>query len=221
MPKWVKVIVAIVLLPLCIGLLGALSRVLLISRPSTQFWVAVVGGAACWLSVYVILPKPMLIYVFGHELTHALWAWLFGGKVKRFRVSSRGGHVVITKSNSLIALAPYFFPVYVVLTAAVYAAGHLVWNWRPYLVWFHLILGAAYAFHITLTWQALQTEQSDITSQGYFFSAVVIVLGNLLVLLLGLSVLMDVGILDALAWWMRETAGVFQRLAGLLSGHHR
>lgn len=221
MPKWVKVIVAILLLPLCIGLLGALSRVFLISRPSTQFWIAAAGGAACWLSVYVILPKPMLIYVFGHELTHALWAWLFGGKVKRFRVSSRGGHVVITKSNSLIALAPYFFPVYVVLTALIYAAGHLLWNWRPYLVWFHLILGAAYAFHITLTWQALQTEQSDITSQGYFFSAVVIILGNLLVLLLGLSVLMDVGILDALAWWMRETGGVFQRLSGLLSGHHR
>lgn len=221
MPKWVKVIVAILLLPLCIGLLGALSRVFLISRPSTQFWVAVAGGAACWLSVYVILPKPMLIYVFGHELTHALWAWLFGGKVKRFRVSSRGGHVVITKSNSLIALAPYFFPVYVVLTALIYAGGHLLWNWRPYLVWFHLILGAAYAFHITLTWQALQTEQSDITSQGYFFSAVVIILGNLLVLLVGLSVLMDVGILDALAWWMRETGGVFQRLSGLLSGRHR
>ena len=44
----------------------------------------------------------------------------------------------------------------------------------------------------------------------------VIVLGNLMVLLLALPVLTGVGTLDALAWWMRETGGVFHRLGQLL-----
>jgi hypothetical protein len=217
MPRALKVLIGLLLLPPCIGAVAALARVLAVSGRATHFWVAAAGGAACWLSVYVLLPRPTWMYVFGHELTHALWTWLFGGRVKRFRVGSRGGHVVVTRSNSLIALAPYFFPVYVAIVAAVYAAGHLVWGWSQHAVWFHLLLGAAYGFHVTLTWQALETEQSDITGQGFFFSAVVIVLGNLIVLLLAIPLLTGVGVSHALTWWMRDTGGVLQRLAGLIS----
>jgi hypothetical protein len=32
-----------------------------------------------------------------------------GGRVSRFQVSSEGGHVVTSKANFWIALAPYFF----------------------------------------------------------------------------------------------------------------
>ena len=80
-------------------------------------------------------------------------------------------------------------------------------------VWFHLLVGAAYAFHVTLTGHALQTRQTDITSQGYFFSAVIIFLGNVGVLLLGVPLLTgSVSWLTALAWWMEETGAVLQRL---------
>ena len=218
MPKWLKAILGVALLPFCIGAIGALSRVLLVSGRASGFWIMAAAGAACWFAVFVLLPRPMWVYVLGHELTHALWTWFFGGKVKKFKVTARGGHVIITKSNSIIALAPYFFPVYGVLVVVVYVTGHLIWGWREYAIWFHLLLGAAYAFHITLTWQALDTEQTDITGQGFFFSAVVIVLGNLMVLLLALPILTGLGTLDALAWWMRETGGVFQRVGGLLKG---
>ena len=78
----------------------------------------------------------MWIYVLGHELTHALWTWLFGGKVKKMKVSSSGGHVVISKTNFFIALAPYFFPLYAVIVVAVFATGHLIWDWKSYLVFF-------------------------------------------------------------------------------------
>lgn len=217
MPKWVKVLLGILLLPLCIGAISALSRVLMVSGHAMHFWVAALGGAACFMTVYVLLPRPMWVYVFGHELTHALWTWLFGGRVKRFKVTPRGGHVVITKTNFLIALAPYFFPVYAVLVALIYVVGHLIWGWKPYAVVFHLLLGAAYAFHLTLTWQALDTEQTDITSQGVFFSAVVIVLGNLVVLLAALPPLTGVRTTDALVWWIRETGSFLHRLAALLS----
>jgi hypothetical protein len=213
-PKWIKFIIAILLLPVCAGTAMALWQVLCASGRADVVWVPLLGGAACWGVVFLLLPKPMWIYVFGHELTHALWTWLFGGQVKKMKVASDGGHVVISKSNFLIALAPYFFPLYAVLVIAVFAVGHCFWNWTDYLVWFHLALGAAYAFHVTLTWQVLRTRQTDITSQGWLFSAVVIFLGNAGVLLLGLPFLTArVGFLTALGWWLENTGHVFVRLA--------
>jgi hypothetical protein len=129
-----------------------------------------------------------------------------GGRVKRFNASSKGGHVVVTKSNFLIALAPYFFPLYAVLLVAVFAAAGLVWDFQRHVVWFHLLLGAAYAFHITLTLHVLRQSQSDITSQGYLFSATVIFLGNALVLLLGVPlVTKQVTVAQAFAWWWAAT----------------
>ncbi len=216
-PKWVKMLIALVLLPVCFGAGQALWRVLRATEDATTVWVAFLSGAACWVVIYLLLPKPAWIYVFGHELTHVLWTWLCGGRVKRFKASSRGGHVVVTKVNFLITLAPYFFPLYAVLVILVFVAGHLLWDWGAYRVWFHLLLGAAYAFHLTLTWHTLQTEQTDITSQGWLFSTVVVFLGNVIVLLLGIPLLTaKVSLGTALSWWADSTGQVLQRLAGLL-----
>jgi hypothetical protein len=174
-------------------------------------WVPFLAGAACWLVIFLLLPKPMWLYVLGHELTHALWVWLFGGQVKKMKVTSAGGHVVISKSNFVIALAPYFFPLYVVLVIVVFALGRFFWNWH--LVFFHLLVGAAYAFHITLTCHVLQTEQSDITSHGWLFSLVVIFLGNVCVLLFGIPLLTArVGMLNSLGWWAESTGMIFHWL---------
>jgi len=216
-PKWAKTIIAILLLPVCVGAAWALCRVLRATGGADTTWVPLLAGAACWLTVYLLLPKPMWIYIFGHELTHALWTWLFGGKVKRFRASSTGGHVVVTKTNFIIALAPYFFPLYAMLVVLVFLAGHRLWNWRHYLVWFHLLLGAAYAFHVTLTWHILKHSQSDISNQGYLFSAVVIFLGNVTVLLFGIPLLVPkIGILTALNWWLECTGEFIHRLGRIL-----
>ncbi len=213
MPKWLKLIIAILLLPFCAGAVGALVRVIRVAGAADTFWVAFLGGAACWLAIYLLLPKPMLVYVFGHELTHALWTWLFGGRVKRFKFSAKGGHVVVTRSNCFIVLAPYFFPLYALLVVLGFALGHVLFGWHAYRVWFHLLLGAAYSFHLTLTWHILQTRQSDITSQGYLFSVVLIFLGNITVLLIGLPLLTaQVGLLTAFSWWLQATANFVQRL---------
>lgn len=217
MPKWLKTVIAILLLPLCAGAMNALIRLIRVTGGAESFWVAFFGGAACWLVVFLLLPKPMLIYVFGHELTHALWTWLFGGQVKRFKASAKGGHVVISKSNFLIVLAPYFFPLYVVLLVAVFTLGHLVFGWTRLMPFFHLLVGAAYCFHVTLTWHILQTRQSDITSQGYLFSAVVIFLGNISVLLIGIPPLTaKVTVATALGWWLQESGAALTRLSQML-----
>ena len=191
--------------------------VLRASEHADTIWVATLSGAACWMVIYLLLPKPMWVYVFGHELTHALWTWAFGGKVKKFKTSSTGGHVVVTKNNFFIALAPYFFPLYALIVVLVFIAGHWLWNWRNYVVWFHLLLGAAYSFHVTLTWHVLKNRQSDITDQGYLFSAVIIFLGNVTILLIGIPLLVaQVDVFTALRWWMERTAEVLNNLAHLL-----
>lgn len=214
MPKWFKTIIAVLLLPVCFGAVKALWLVFRQSGGNAvTTWVAIGGGAACWLVIFSLLPKPMWVYVLGHEFTHVLWTWLFGGKVKKFKASSKGGHVIVTKNNFLISLAPYFFPVYAAIVVAVFITGHLVWNWKPYVIWFHLLLGAAYAFHVTLTWHILKTEQSDITQHGYLFSLVIIFLGNVTVLLLGVPLLASgAHVTTALRWWLESTGDVLHRL---------
>jgi hypothetical protein len=217
MPKWVKMLVAIALLPLCIGAARALWMVIRSSGSADTTWVPLLAGAGCWVVIYLLLPKPMWIYVLGHELTHAIWAWLFGAEVRRLKVTSSGGHVMITKTNFLIALAPYFFPLYAVLVVLIFLVGHLIWDLRHFLALFHLLLGAAYAFHVTLTTHILKTRQSDITQQGYLFSAVVIYLGNISVLLLGIPLLASkVQVWTAMGWWLECTGEVFHRIGQLL-----
>ena len=216
MPKWAKLIFALLLLPVCIGAASALWLVLRACGSVATTWVPFLAGAACWVVIYFLLPKPMWVYVFGHELTHALWTWLFGGRVKKFKATASGGHVVVSKSNTLIALAPYFFPLYVVILVIVFASGHLIWNWKGYLPWFHLLIGAAYAFHVSLTWHILKHRQTDITDQGYLFSAVIIFLGNIIVLLVGIPLLTaKVDLLTMLGWWLECTGEVLHRLGRL------
>src|SRR3954471_11618994 len=128
-PKWAKMIIGILLLPVCVGAVKALVIVLGKTSRAEMMWVAALGGAACWLVIFLLLPKPMRVYVFGHELTHVLWTWLFGGQVKKFKTGPTGGHVVVTKNNFVIALAPYFFPLYVALLVLCFALGHLIWGW--------------------------------------------------------------------------------------------
>jgi hypothetical protein len=216
-PKWLKLFLGLLLLPVCAGALPALAKVVRESGGASEVWVPLGAGAACWLVVFALLPKPMWIYVVGHELTHVVWSWLFGGKVKKFKATSQGGEVVVTKSNFLVALAPYFFPLYAVLVVLAFLAGNHIWGWARWAPGFHLLLGAAYAFHLTLTWEILKTQQSDITGQGYLFSGVVIWLGNVLVLLLGIPLLTGQGrLLTVLGWWMEATGALLKRLSALL-----
>lgn len=204
-----RLLLGIVLLPWCVGATWALLAVVRVSGSAPSFWVALLGGAASWGVVFFLLPKPLWIYVVGHELTHALWAWMFGGRVRSLRASAQGGEVVVTRSNTLIVLAPYFFPLYAVLWALTW----LLLGWwidaDRFLPWFQFGLGATYAFHVTLTAHILRIRQPDIEAEGWFLSAVVIWLGNVLMLLLTLPLLTDRVTLWTALVWMVERTGRF------------
>ena len=185
--KWVKFIFAIFLLPICVVVtqtfFTAFARATVTQRlwAGEEFWFFSLG-ALLWLIAFFGLPRPILIYVFGHELTHVLWVWLMGGRVSRFRVSPDGGHVVTTKANFWIALAPYFFPIYSILVIAVYGALSLFLNMQPYGRLLYAAIGVTWAFHFTFTFWMIPKNQTDLTDQGTFFSLVVIYLMNLLLL---------------------------------------
>ena len=146
-----------------------------------EFWFFGLG-AVLWTIAFFGLPRPVLIYVFGHELTHAVWVWLMGGRVSKFKVGSDGGHIITDRHNFWIALAPYFYPIYSILLVIVYGLASMFWDLSPYHWIFFLLLGITWAFHISFTLWMIPKGQSDLTYHGTFFSLVVIYWVNLIVL---------------------------------------
>ena len=185
--KWVKFIVALFLLPLCAVLsqtfFTSFARATVAERlwAGEEFWFFSLG-ALLWLIVFFGLPRPIVLYVFGHELTHALWVWLMGGRVSRFKVGRDGGHILTDKNNFLIALAPYFFPLYSILVLALYGGCSLFVNMQPYGRLLYALVGVTWAFHFTFTCWMIPKNQSDLSDNGTIFSLVIIYLINLLLL---------------------------------------
>ena len=185
--RWVKNIIAIFLLPWCAILtqtfFTAFTRATIHQRLWTgaEFWFFSLG-VVLWLIAFVGLPRPVIIYVFGHEVTHVLWVWLMGGRVSKFRVGGDGGHIVTNRTNFLIALAPYFFPLYSLLAILVYGTASFFMNIAPYGQLLYAILGITWAFHLTFTCWMIPKNQTDLSDHGTFFSLVFIYLMNLVLL---------------------------------------
>jgi hypothetical protein len=142
--------------------------------------LALGAGFLLWLVLFFTLPRPVRTYVLAHELTHALWAWLMGVRVLGLSVSAQRGSVTLSKSNALIALAPYFFPLYTALVvAAYYLLGVFFDTARYHLLWLGLV-GATWGFHVTFTVLTLGQRQTDIQEGGRLFSYALIYLFNAL-----------------------------------------
>ena len=167
-----------------------------------EFYFFCLGGVVWMLCFFGSIwacgePRPLRLYVFGHELTHAVWVWALGGSVRQFEVRRQGGFIVTTKNNFWIALAPYFYPLYSMAVIVIYALASLFYDvaqagavsiFGTPLQWFFLALGLTWAFHISFTCWMLPKGQSDITAHGTFFSLVLIYLMNLLTIALFLIV---------------------------------
>lgn len=185
--RWVKFVAAFFLLPICAILTQTFFTAFARATVTQRLWAAEEFyffslGVVLWVIFFFGLSRPIVLYVFGHELTHAIWVWLMGGRVSRFKVTRDGGHIVTNRSNFLIALAPYFFPLYSILLIAAYGVLSLFVDVHSYTRLLYGLIGASWAFHFTFTCWMIPKNQTDLTEHGTFFSLVVIYLINLLLL---------------------------------------
>jgi hypothetical protein len=185
--RWVKFLVGVFLLAPAWVLAQTFFTVFTRTTLQQEFWITeefwFFGlGVILWVVAFAGLPRPVWLYVFGHELTHALWVLVSGGKVHRFRVTGEGGHILADRTNTWIALAPYFFPIYSVLVIAVYGVAGIFWDVSGYGRILYALIGVTWAFHLTFTCWMIFRGQPDLHYGGTFFSVVVIFILNLVVL---------------------------------------
>jgi len=184
----VRFIIALLLLPAVASALRGVGFIVVnignaINDVTVPFWLGL-GG---YFVFQIIFFRPLKTYVFGHELTHALAGILSGARLKSFSVGKNGGSVVLDKANLVIVLAPYFVPLYTVAVVFLWFAAGLFWQVQPYRPWFLFLTGFTLSFHVALSAYALRQGQSDMDHFGGFFSGVVIMLVNCVVVVLVLK----------------------------------
>ena len=181
-----KFLTGLLLLPLCLALTMTLWRAIVILAQSPMRLpllpaFAGVSGIVLWAVIWIFLPPMTRTYVLGHELTHALWTMLFGGKATGLKVSERGGSVRVSKNNAWITLAPYFFPLYTFIVALAWLLS--VWLFppvKPYAPIFVFWVGMTWSFHLTFTLRFLAYNQPDVREHGRLFSYALIYALNVL-----------------------------------------
>jgi len=222
MSRFFRLAAGLALIPLCVATTLALLDVMrgiaggsgeLFS--SQALWLG--AGYALWLAMWFILPQPVRAYVMAHELTHALWALLFGARIRKMRVTAAGGSVSLSKTNLLITLAPYFFPFYTVLVLL------LRWVVERFVqpvplpnVWVFLV-GLTWGFHLCFTVQSLLTRQPDILEYGRVLSYAVIYLFNLLGICLWLVCTTSVSVSAVIAALLLHTTATYAAVGNLLA----
>jgi hypothetical protein len=151
---------------------------------TTHEEISFLCGFIAYIIVHFLFYKPVFAHVMAHELTHMLWSALFGGKTKALHVTTGGGKVLVSKSNFLVSLAPYFFPLYAFAAAFIYFIARD--EYRVYVAFF---VGAALSFHIALTLFSLTTKQSDLYEESnIFFSLLFVFFMNIMVIALILAI---------------------------------
>ena len=169
--KWPTALLSLYLLP---GALSSLWRVLAIvsGHQGALAWaLGAVAYTLFWLKFFRAPSFGSFLTTLEHELTHGLFALITFHPVVGFAATwRRGGHLRFRgRGNWLIALAPYFFPLFTVLG--------LVFFWvlglKQGLLRFSL-LGVLQAFFLcgaTLSWHR---DQQDFAAAGRAFSLLVL-----------------------------------------------
>lgn len=114
-----------------------------------------------------------------HELTHGFFAMLTLHKVKSIRVNpdDTGGEMAFAgRGNWLIIIAPYFFPLFGLLTMigisiyTLFAPMNLILNG---------LMGFVIGYHIDTVASQIHEKQTDLPKVGYYFCAVFLLPANL------------------------------------------
>ncbi len=184
MAKFFKFLLACVLLPITCLVVWQDVRILLSVLGHLSATISFVLGGAVYAGIHYKYYNFSRLYVFMHEMTHAVAAILCGVRIKDVRVGQASGYVKMSRTNTFIALAPYFVPGYVVLLAMLYLLLSFFMDLTPYRHVMLFLVGFFMTFHFIQTFHTLwEADQPDLQlAGGKFFSCVSIVLANMLVL---------------------------------------
>ncbi len=191
MIRLVKLFIALLLLPTAVLTFAETVRILLAVLGQVSAAISFIMGVLIYCAIhygYYDFSRP---YVFAHEMTHALAALLCGCRIKDVSVGQKSGYVKMDRCNTLVVLAPYFVPGYVIVVAFVYMIADLFVDVTPYRQVFLFVIGFFTAFHFIQTFKTLfEADQPDLKlAGGKIFSVVMIMLANLVVLALVLKAL--------------------------------
>lgn len=176
------------------------------------------AGCAAMLALYLTFGRGMIsVYVFAHEMTHALAGLLCLAKIHDIRIGSGGGSVTLSKNNVFIVLAPYCVPFYFMLLVVIrWGVGLFFPDAVPVPAW-NFLQGVTLAFHVLYTGDALLgTGQPDVRVYGRLFSYWLILAVNLTLLLTALCVVIPVPPARALDTVRHTSAGAYRDAWALL-----
>ena len=185
----IKFIIGVLALPVACAVTKAFYDNFILIAEAAKNLHYFIWGIVIYSVLHLLFYKPAYLYVLGHEAVHAGIAWIFGGKIKSFKVSEEGGSVGTDKSNFIIELAPYFVPIYTIIVTLIYFVVS-----RSYPIQggtFIFLIGFTLAFHIVSTVEAMKIQQPDIIKSGYMFSIVIVYIINLTVVSLVFGLTFD------------------------------
>lgn len=177
---FVKLIIGVLALPLSYGVTKAFYDNFILIKELAMGLKYFLWGIGSYVILHLLFYKPTYLYVLGHESVHAGLAWLFGGKIKSFKVSEDGGSVATDKSNVVIELGPYFIPIYAVIITVVYFIVASSYTINGAL--FVFLIGFTLAMHMISTIEVMKIRQPDIVKSGYLFSIVMVYILNIVVI---------------------------------------
>ncbi|MCB0337386.1 MAG: hypothetical protein KDD62_13815, partial [Bdellovibrionales bacterium] len=131
-----------------------------------------------------------------HEVKHSIVSNLVGNRAKGMRIQRKSGHFKYSytkateKYNALIALAPYFLPVF---TFATTLAAHIIYAQTYYKLLF--VVGAGFGMDMILNWRDVSPIQTDLTNitGGYKVGVAFVTLMNLAIFTFLLAWVLDGG----------------------------
>ena len=176
----IKFAVGVLAAPFAVGASAALYRNIMLIKELANSMNFFMWGVAGYAILHLLFYKPTYVYVLGHEAVHAGMAWVFGGKIKSFKASKKGGSVTTDKSNTAIELGPYFVPIYAIIITVVYFLVATSYSVNSSV--FMFLIGFALAFHVISTVEVMKVRQPDILKSGYFFSVVLVYVLNIVVI---------------------------------------
>lgn len=143
-------------------------------------------GFLLFALIYIAFQVPSMPYVFGHELTHAIFGLARGAGVSKLKVREEEGSVKVTEGGIFVLLSPYFFPIYTVALLLIFGGVSLVTPLQGNVGGKIVagLVGLTWSFHFCFTINGLLQRQSDLEVYRFFFSFSFILMMNLLTLCL-------------------------------------